>query len=177
MRYPVSFTTMHKNRLSQYPLVLLLLSASALFAAPKMEPAQPLRWQRVTLTFDGPRASETGSPNPFLDFRMSVTFAHQTSGETSTAQGFFAADGDAGNSSAEAGDKWRVRFTPPDNGSWNWAASFRAGSDVALSDSASAGRSAAFDGETETFDVGAAESNAPGFRSKGFLRPVGGHYL
>ena len=159
-------------------LSLLLPAAFAIAAAaPRVDPAEPLLWQPVTLTFDGPQASESGSPNPFSDFRMSVTFTHGASGGQRTVQGFFAADGDAADSSAESGDKWRVRFTPPEPGVWKWTALFRRGTDVALSDSPSAGRAAAFDGEAGTLEVGAAPANAPGFQSKGFLRPAGKHYL
>ena len=110
---------------------LLLLATSALSAAPSVQPASPVAWQTVALTFDGPQTSESATPNPFLDYRMSVTF--EKDGAALTAQGFFAADGDAANSSAEGGNKWRVRFTPPEPGRWTWRASFRSGSDVALS--------------------------------------------
>lgn len=145
--------------------------------SPRVEPAKPLRRQPITLTFDGPEASENGSPNPFSDFRMSVTFTHADSGAQRTAQGFFAADGNAAESSAESGNKWRVRFTPPETGAWKWAASFRMGSDVALSDAPSAGRAAAFDGASGALEVGEAPADAPGFQSKGFLQAVGKHYL
>jgi len=162
------------------PTALFLLfttSLSVVIAAPRVEPAAPVRWQPVTLTFNGPQASERGSPNPFLDFRMSVTFTNQTSGEAIVSPGFFAADGDAANSSAADGDKWRVRFTPPASGTWQWTASFRTGTNLALSDSRSAGRSTAFDRESGSLSVDEAPASAPGFQSQGFLRPVGKHYL
>lgn len=153
----------------------LLLAVSALSAAPSVEPGSPVQWQTVTLTFDGPQTSETATPNPFIDYRMSVTFSK--GGAALTAQGFFAADGDAANTSAAAGDKWRVRFTPPEPGRWSWRASFRAGTDVALSADPAAGSAAAFDGETGAIDVSAAPADARGFQAKGYLRYVNGHYL
>ena len=53
------------------------------------------RWHKLTLTLDGPYASETGGANPFLDHRMDVVF---TNGElTYTVPGYFAGDGDAAN--------------------------------------------------------------------------------
>lgn len=159
-------------------LFLPFLAALAAAAqSPQVDPAQPLRRQPVTLTFDGPEAAENGSPNPFSDFRMSVTFTHEASGARRAAQGFFAADGNAAESSAESGNKWRVRFTPPQPGVWKWTASFRAGADVALSESPSAGQAAAFDGATGAIEVGEAPADAPGFQSKGFLQPSGKHYL
>ena len=129
------------------------------------------------MTFDGPRASEGGTPNPFRDYRMSVRFRHEASGYEAAAMGFFAADGNAAESSAKSGNKWRVRFTPPKPGRWRWSASFRSGRNVALSSAASPGEPAAFDGESGAFDVAEAPRNAPGFSGKGFLRHVGGHYL
>lgn len=154
-----------------------LLTAFSAFSAGAVDlaPASSVRWQPVTLTFDGPSASEDGSPNPFLDYRMTVSFSHQQSGESRTVPGFFAADGNAAESSADSGDKWRVRFTPPLSGTWVWRAEFRSGTGIALSDAA--GEAAAFDGESGTLTVGAAPDGALGFASKGFLTPSGTHYL
>jgi hypothetical protein len=37
------------------------------------------QWRQVTLTLDGPQATETDTdPNPFTDYRMDVTFAHES---------------------------------------------------------------------------------------------------
>ena len=83
-------------------ILLVCALAMPVFAAPSVDPAQPVKWQPVTLTFDGPSTSEGANPNPFTDYRMSVTFEH-SSGEKRVSQGFFAADGDAANSSAKSG--------------------------------------------------------------------------
>ena len=153
----------------------LLSWSQALLAEVGVMPENPLRWQRLTLTFDGPDTAEDASTNPFLHYRMSVSFSHQQSGESRTVPGFFAADGDAAETSAVAGNKWRVRFTPPLAGTWVWRAEFRSGDAIALRDAA--GTPEAFDGESGTLTVGAAPEGAPGFGSKGFLTPVGEHYL
>lgn len=156
-------------------VAILAWSATLAAAAVQVTPENPVRWQPVELTFDGPETSESATPNPFLDYRMSVSFAHQQSGEARTVQGFFAADGNAAESSAEAGSKWRVRFAPPLAGTWIWRAEFRAGPGIALS--AATGEPAAFDGASGTLTVGAAPADAPGFSAKGFLTPSGTHYL
>ena len=52
------------------------------------------QWHDVVLTFDGPSASETAEPNPFLDYRLNVTFTK--GGRTYAVPGYFAADGNAG---------------------------------------------------------------------------------
>ena len=54
-------------------LVVLVL-AWALPAAATIS-GELRQWHRVTLTFDGPAASEQGSPNPFRDYRLNVTFS------------------------------------------------------------------------------------------------------
>ena len=54
------------------------------------------KWHRVTLSFTGPQCSENGDPNPFLDYRLEVDFTHTLSGSTLKVPGYFAADGNAG---------------------------------------------------------------------------------
>ncbi|MHC4866742.1 MAG: DUF5060 domain-containing protein, partial [Planctomycetota bacterium] len=52
-----------------------------------------MEWHGVRITFDGPSSSETAKVNPFLHYRLNVTF---TNGEkTYVAPGFYAADGNA----------------------------------------------------------------------------------
>ena len=52
------------------------------------------KWHTVTLTFDGPEVAETDENNPFLNYRLNVTFSHKTTGKTYKVPGYFAADGD-----------------------------------------------------------------------------------
>ncbi len=139
------------------------------------QPERPVQWQPVTLTFDGPQTSEGATPNPFLDYRMRVSFSHQQSGESRTSLGFFAADGAAAETSAEAGNKWRARFTPPLAGTWVWRAEFRAGPGIALGDDP--GESHSFDGDSGTIEVGPKQEGSPGFSGMGFLTAGDGHYL
>ena len=133
------------------------------------------KWHPVTLTLDGPASSETASPNPFLDYRFEVTFSN---GATSyTIPGFFAADGDAANTSATEGSKWRVRFTPDNTGTWTYTISFREGGNVAIDDSPSAGSPNSFDGLAGSFVVNDTDKAGVDFRARGILRHVGEHYL
>ncbi len=133
------------------------------------------KWHRVTLTFTGPDTSETGTMNPFTDGRLNVTF--ENGARKHVVAGFYAADGDAAQTSAVSGNKWRVHFVPDAEGQWSYTASFRAGKNVAISDDPRAGRPAAFDGMKGTFTVGPTDKKAPDFRAKGMLRYVGEHYL
>jgi hypothetical protein len=61
------------------------------------------------LSFTGPNASETtASPNnPFLDYRLNVTFTGP-SGQKYVVPGFFDGDGNGGGT----GNVWRARFAP-----------------------------------------------------------------
>lgn len=133
------------------------------------------QWHAVTLTFDGPPCSETGQPNPFRDYRLAVTFSRE--GRSWRVPGYFAADGNAAETSASAGRAWRVHFVPDAAGEWRWEASFRAGPDVALSDDPQAGRPAAFDGAGGRFTVGPSDKAGRDHRTKGMLRYAGEHYL
>lgn len=134
------------------------------------------QWHKVTLTFAGPAVSETSSTNPFRNYRLNVTFKHST-GKTYVVPGYFAADGNAANTSATSGNQWRVHFAPDATGTWTYAASFRTGSDVAISLSGSAGSATSFDGEKGSFTIDATNKTGADFRGKGRLREVGQHYL
>ncbi len=135
------------------------------------------KWHRVTLTFEGPESAEDAAPNPFRDYRLTVAFKHAQTGATHEVPGFYAADGDAGQTSAAAGDKWRVHFLPDAEGTWQYTASFRTGKDVAISDDPQAGKPAAFDGAKGSFAIGPTNKTGRDHRAKGLLRYVGEHYL
>jgi hypothetical protein len=134
------------------------------------------RWHKVTLTFDGPASAEDATPNPFRNYRLNVTFTHAASGKSYTVPGYFAADGQAAETSATAGNKWRAHLAPDEEGEWSFRASFRTGEDVAASDDPGAGSPTAPDGESGSFRIGPAGA-APGFLGKGLLRYVKQHHL
>jgi hypothetical protein len=168
------------------PFALLFavrLAAALALAAAVAQPKAILTgerklWHRVSVTFDGPATSEDATtPNPFRDYRLNVAFTHAASGTRYTVPGFFAADGKAAETSAKAGNKWRVLFTPDREGEWRFQASFRTGADVAMSLEPEAGAPAAFDGEKGSFRVGPSDKKPPDFRAKGLLRSTGEHYL
>jgi hypothetical protein len=131
------------------------------------------RWHKVTLTLDGPWASEGGNPNPFLDYRMDVTFSNGSL--TYVVPGYFAADGNAGESSATAGIKWRAHLSPDLTGTWSYSVSFRRGTDVAVNGGGEA--VAPYHGRSGSFSVAASDKSGRDLRGKGRLRYVGGRYL
>ncbi|MBI1356788.1 MAG: DUF5060 domain-containing protein [Acidobacteria bacterium] len=138
----------------------------------------PRQWTPLTVSFEGPETSEDAAPNPFLDYRLSVTFRHEESGDAFTVPGYFAADGDAAESSAKAGKVWRARFTPPAAGAWRYEASFRQGERVALSDDPQAGEPGPLiDRASGKLTVAPPAADAPGFYAKGALAWDGERYL
>ncbi|MDZ4846314.1 MAG: choice-of-anchor D domain-containing protein [Chitinophagales bacterium] len=134
------------------------------------------KWHRVMLLFDGANVSESDATNPFTSYRLIVTF---TKGAKSySVHGHYAADGDAAESSATGGDKWRVYFSPDEEGLWSYSVSYRTGSNIAISDVANAGSAVVpLDGETGSFTITATDKAASDFRAKGRLAYVGEHYL
>ncbi|MEN1678825.1 MAG: DUF5060 domain-containing protein [Planctomycetota bacterium] len=137
------------------------------------------QWHKVTLDFNGPNTSETDANNPFLNYRMDVTFTGP-SGQTFVVPGFYAADGNAGSTGATSGNVWRVHFSPNEVGQWSYSASFRSGTNVAVNDNPLAGVSAGFfDGAAGTFDVAASDKSGDDFRAAehGLIKNRGDHYL
>jgi len=133
------------------------------------------QWHKVTLTFEGPESAESSPANPFLDCRMNVTF---TLGNKSVVvPGYYAADGDAGNSGSDSGNKWRCHFSPSEKGEWTWSASFRKARNIAISDQPMAGEACNFDGEKGSFNIASSNKMAPDFRAKGMLQYTGEHYF
>ena len=146
-------------------------------AAPAMS-GELRQWHKVTLTFTGPPANETDtSPNPFTDYRLTVTFAHESGAPRDQVPGYFAADGDAAQTSATAGNKWRVHVSPGKTGRWTWRVSFVSGPDVAINQNAAGQTVAALDGASGSFEVAASNKTTPDFRARGRLEYVGAHYL
>ena len=132
------------------------------------------QWHKITITFDGPHTSETADPNPFLHYRLTVTF---TQGNRKyVVPGYFAADGNAAETGAAAGNKWRVHFVPDAPGQWHYRVSFRAGPDVAVNPDPGAGRPLPPDGESGAFTVAPTDKSGRDHRARGMLRYVGQHY-
>jgi len=136
------------------------------------------QWHKVTLTLDGPQASEAATnPNPFLDYRMTVRFAHESGGDAYLVPGYFAADGDAANTQATSGNKWRAHFSPDRSGKWTYRVEFLKGKNLAVESAAAAEKVAGCDGLQGSFTVSPTDKTGRDFRGKGTLRYVGKHHL
>ena len=82
-------------------------------------------WHILTFTFTGPESGEYDTINPFTDYRLDVEFSDGK--QQLIVPGYFAADGNAAETSAGNGNKWRVHFCPPSEGDWNYSVSFLKG--------------------------------------------------
>lgn len=134
-------------------------------------------WHKVTLSFEGPETNENATPNPFTDYRLDVTFTNLESGKIYTVPGYYAADGNAGQTSADGGNIWRVHFAPDVTGHWTYQARFLGGEGIAVSQDTSTGKATAFDGTSGTLEIKASDKTGRDNRAKGRLQYVGGHYL
>ncbi len=120
---------------------------------------------KITLTFEGPELSEGAPDNPFLNYRLNVQF--KQGNKVYEVPGYFAADGNAGETSADSGNKWRVHFNPDAVGEWTFNVSFRKGEAIAIAAEAEAGEPVFFDDVSGRFEVTPSDKTGRDFRSKG----------
>jgi len=133
------------------------------------------KWQPITLTFEGREVSEKDSINPFLDYALWVNF--ENGDEKFSVPGYFAADGDAANSSADSGNKWQVKFSPNLEGIWEFEAYLAEGTDIGIALNPMDEKKKAIWRSTGSFEISPADSTATGFYRTGKLAYVGKHYL
>ena len=136
------------------------------------------QWHKVTLTLDGPSAHERDNdPNPFTDHRMTVIFTHESGSPSYQVPGYFAADGNAANTSAQSGTKWRAHLSPDKPGRWSYSISFATGKHAALNPSSASRAQAAYEGKAGSFNIDPSDKSGRDFRAKGRLSYVGNRYL
>lgn len=135
------------------------------------------QWHNVTLDVTGPFCNETDKTlNPFTDYRFDVIFEHESGSPKYIVPGYFAADGNAGESGAKSGKIWRAHLSPDRIGNWKYTILFVSGSGVAISDFP--GKVVApFNGITGSFEIKPTDKTGRDFRGKGRLQYVGRHYL
>jgi len=161
--------------------LVVILHPAALSAAPGGHGGGKVfgelkKWHKVTIAFAGPNTAETADLNPFTDYRLNVIFKN---GDTTyLVPGYYAADGNAAETSADAGNVWLVHFAPNSTGTWTYEASFRKGPNVVVNDAPEAGASAGFcDGAGGSFEIGPTDKTGRDHRAKGRLQYVGKHHL
>ena len=131
------------------------------------------QFEPFTLSFTGPNASELGEINPFMDYRLDVTFTR--SGESHVVPGYFAADGDAAETGADSGDQWQVKFAANRPGVWQYSVSFKQGRNIAVTGaSTDALPIEGIDGQSGAITV---LEKREGPYADGRLEYIGEHYL
>jgi hypothetical protein len=122
------------------------------------------KWHKITFDFEGPATSELAQPNPFTYYRMDVTFRHESGAPILVVPAYYAADGNAANTSAAQGSIWRVHFAPEKTGQWQYEVAFKAGENAAITEG---GVSAGFcDGKKGRFTVENSDKKLPDNRAK-----------
>lgn len=133
------------------------------------------KWHKVTLEFSGEELSENDAENPFLNYRLNVTFKNKD--KIYVIPGFYAADGEAAESSATKGTIWKVRFNPDEVGEWTYEVSFRKGNAIAVNNNPMAGKAIDFNGAKGKFTITESDKLGRDFRSKGRLNVTTNGYL
>ena len=130
-------------------------------------------WEPITLSFDGVLTSETAVENPFLDYKLTVEFQHKSTKQT--IRGFYAADGNAAETSATSGSIWQVRFTPSTKGEWTYKASLQKGNRIAIN-TANTAINIPIKNATGSFFVTPSNKKTGGFSQHGFLEAHNGFF-
>jgi hypothetical protein len=139
------------------------------------QPKTIQQWHTITLNFKGPHVTESDADNPFLNYKLDVYF---TNGKSMyKIPGYYAADGNAAETSADKGNIWQVRFTPNKTGLWKYYVSFKKGHNIAVNDADAAGIPVAFNGTKGSFMVTPSTAPKNSFMHKGMLKHTGKRYL
>jgi hypothetical protein len=135
------------------------------------------QWHKVTLTINGPMACESDTVlNPFLDYRLTVTFTHESGSPSYNVPGYFAADGNAAETSAESGNKWRAHLSPDKPGFWNYEVTLYEGKNISVNNESGSHAPPIFRSEGR-FNIMPTNKSGRDFRGKGRLQYVGKRYL
>ena len=161
----------------KHPYILLTAVILSLWACQQdLSDAIPVysQWHTLTLSFEGPTTSEKATENPFLQYRLSVIFQHQTTQQI--IRGFYAADGKAAETSASAGAIWQVRFTPDKIGKWSYTAQLHHGDSIALSTDLEEGTLVPITQAAGDFIVQPSSKEGNDFRASGRLGVNNGYF-
>lgn len=135
------------------------------------------QWHKVTVELEGPQADEMDKKvNPFTDYRFDVIFKHSSGSPTYRVPGYFAADGNAAETSATSGNIWRAHLSPDKTGTWEYEVEFYQGPNASIGDNAGMAVNP-FNGQSGTFSIKSSDKEGRDFRSEGRLSYVGKHHL
>ncbi len=130
------------------------------------------QYHTVTIDIEGPEVSETDGYNPFLNYMLEVEFKNGLNSKK--VRGFFAADGNASETSAQSGKTWRVRFNPQEIGDWSYTAKLFKGEYIAIDFKEE--KAELWKQETGNFKVIPTRKKGDDFKAKGKLIADGGYF-
>lgn len=159
-----------------YFLICLSLGACKSPAKDYVEVHGELKqWHKLTLEIRGPETSEYARENPFLDYKLDVFFSNGS--RSYKVPGYFAADGNAAETSAMEGNVWKVHFRPDLAGSWTYRVSFKRGKNMAVVDGGEEGDPLGADGVEGTLDIEESDKTGADFRARGRIINGGKGYF
>lgn len=124
------------------------------------------KWNKLTVTYDSPNNLQENE-GTFKNNRVDVVFTSPT-GKKLRIPAFFSADGNAANSGAKEGKKYKAHLRPNETGVWTYQILRYTGTDVAIKNVNNL--PAAADNITGTIgDVKGVNANLPDLRAKGRL--------
>ncbi len=136
------------------------------------------QWHKVTLSLNGTFAHELDNePNPFIGYRVSVLVTHESGSPDYKIPAYFAADGDAANSSADRGTIWRAHLSPDKPGRWFYTFTVLRGAQAAVDEQAIVTEIEPFHGRSGQFTVRPSDKTGRDLRAHGRLQYVGERYL
>lgn len=122
-------------------------------------PTLETQYKTETINFNIP-GTFGENEDTFRNHNLTVVFSN--GGTNINVPGYYA-----------GGNTWRVHFVPNKSGVWEYTATFKTGSNAAITNN---GTTVTFTGSTGSITARSAASDT-GFLSKGILRYVGEHYL
>ncbi len=134
-----------------------------------------MKWHKMTLILNGPKTSEWAKENPFLDYKLEATFTNGT--KSYTVPGYFAADGNAAETSSDQGNVWKIHFRPDATGTWNFKITYLKGKDIVVKEGGGLGEPIEGDEFTGSFDVVESDKTGADLRAKGRIENGGKGYF
>ncbi len=152
-------------------IIILKILSFSLKSQNKEITGELKQYHKISITWEALNLSE--SSTTYLNYRMNVAIT-SPSNETFLVPAYFAADGNAAETSATSGNKWRCHFIPKEIGTYKYTVSFRSSANIAADLNETSGTPVSIDGDSGSFFISAGSiTNSNDFRSKGKLQYVG----
>ncbi|WP_161555221.1 Kelch repeat-containing protein [Dokdonia sinensis] len=132
------------------------------------------QFHSLELSFNGPETSEDAPDNPFLNYKLEVTFKNEK--QSQIIRGFYATDGNASETSATSGNVWKVRFNPQSVGEYSYEARLCKGDSIALKEPSDVTEQIPLKENTGAFTVVRSDKEGANFNSHGILEMEEGFF-